>query len=179
MRYIRMTVLAAVAAGAMIGSAAAEATASTSGGQISIFAPLTSGSRAPALVTGAIGDHGAFVSVNRKGRPDRNGDYAKLVLASGSFELDGRQLLSALRPVGGPYPASCSIVLAGSAKVLVFNGTGAYRQISGTLSATSRAGLLGKRFTGGPHKGQCEEGPNAPTVALLGWIDLTGTVSLS
>ncbi len=92
-------------------------------------------------------------------------------MARGSFELDGRAFTRALRPIAKPDLNSCTISFAGSAPIRVFNGTGAYRGIHGTLHGIGRAGLLAARDA----NGQCDH--HANPVEILGSITATGNVS--
>ena len=178
MRFLKMALLGAVIVAGTIAQAAAQAhattTTTTAGGRIELFTPFTAKVRAPALVTGAIGGYGMFVSVDRQGHPDANGDFARFELKHGSFEIDGRTLISHLHPVARSF-ASCSAVLVGSGPVRVFDGTGAYRGIHGTLRATSRGGLLGPRDS----SGKCVRSDRVPPLDVLGTLDMSGTVSFS
>lgn len=163
--------MASCAAYAAPSAATAQGPTSAKAGNITVFVPLNAQTHAPALVVGAIGDHGTFVSIDRNGTTDANGDYAKLIMARGSFELDGRAFTHALRPIARPDASSCTISFAGSAPIRVFNGTGAYKGIHGTLHGIGRAGLLAARDA----NGQCDD--HANPVEILGSITATGNVS--
>ena len=163
--------LAGSAAYAASAATAAQVPAAAKAGEITVFVPLNAKTRAPALVIGAIGDHGTFVSIDRNGTPDANGNYAKLIMTRGSFELDGRAFTRALRPIAKPNLGSCTISFAGAASISVFNGTGAYKGIHGTLHGVGRAGLLAARDA----NGQCDH--HANPVEILGSITATGNVT--
>jgi hypothetical protein len=73
--------------------------------------------------------------------------------------------------------ATCSIVFGGSGPNTLFDGTGMYTGITGTIHVTERFAGIGPRYTSGPKKGQCNMSENAQPLASYGSITGTGKVS--
>jgi hypothetical protein len=118
-----------------IGSAGAgAATVAPAGGPVAVMATLDGSPVGKIVVAGAIGDWGTAVAIDRNGHPDENGDYVKVTLRKGSFEIDSRALN---RKTANPRPqvasdTTCSVSAAGSAPVTFFDGTGGYKGSTGT-----------------------------------------------
>ena len=72
---------------------------------------------------------------------------------------------------------TCSVVFGGAGPITLFDGTGAYAGITGTLHMTERFAGIGARYTSGAKKGQCNMSNNAAPVAFYGSITGTGKVS--
>jgi hypothetical protein len=162
-------------AGAGVG--AAQPTVSRTGGPVAIQATIGSGSVGPIVVAGSIGDWGTARSVDRNGKPDDNGDYVKVTLTKGTFEIDSTALN---RKTTNPHPqvssdATCSVSVRGSAPVTLLNGTGLYKGISGAVHATLTFTGVGGRYKTGARKGQCWQGGGRP-LAMIGSVTGRGTV---
>jgi hypothetical protein len=171
-----LTVLATVVA---VGAASAAAT--PKGGPIALYATISATS-APGKVVlaGAIGDWGKVVSVDKNGKPTDNGNFVKVTLKNGTFEIDATELN---KKMANPRPqiqsgVTCSISASGGGPVKFFNGTGLYKGISGTANVTMTYTGVGGRYQSGAKKGQCEE-DNGPPLAMLGSVIGRGTVHFS
>jgi hypothetical protein len=119
------------------------------------------------VITGAIGDSGTDQSGFT---PTAN----RIVLSKGSFEIDTSAIqkkFNAAKPIQNPD--NCGVVLAATAPATVFNGTGAYKGISGkvTLHISSAAVLPTKS------NGKCDESPNATAIGEVTISQGSGTIS--
>jgi hypothetical protein len=164
-----------------LGSGAARA-ATPAGGTVHLFATpsMTNNGTGTIVIIGAIGDFGTFVSTNKNGTVNPNGDYVKMTLKKGTLEVDSTTLNAAankLQPTF--YPATCSAYLTVSDPVRLFNGTGLYKGIAGTVKITETFAAILPRYTSGAKKGQCNGSSNAQPVAQYGSITGSGTVSFS
>ena len=164
-----------------IGGAAAEA-ASASGstsGTVHVWVTAASGAVDKILLTGVIGDHGTATSINKNGTVNANGEYVKVALQKGGFEVNAvafNTQLQKLQPTLNA--ATCSAWATGSGPVTLSDGTGAYAGISGTVTMTTSFAEIGPRFATGPKKGQCNMSNNAQPVAqFMGDLTGSGTVS--
>lgn len=149
-----------------------------SGGQIRVFVDAsTNGATQKILVTGAIGDYGTSTSVDKNGTVDPNGDYEKVVMKKGGFEVNTAALDRKFAKAPATFNrVTCSFSFTGSAPVTLSDGTGLYTGISGTVVVTANFGGIGPRLASGPHKGQCNPNHNAKSVAQYGAIIGTGAV---
>ena len=169
-------VLAAiVAAGTVVSAAPA---AAPTGGTVALFATVGNGPSGKIVLAGAIGDWGTVVTIDKNGRPNENGNYVKVSLRKGGFEIDSTALNKA---TANPRPQvasdrTCSVSTSGSAPVTLFNGTGLYKGISGTLNVTLSFTGVGRRYQSGPKTGQCFHSDNQPPLAMLGSVEGRGTI---
>jgi hypothetical protein len=166
---------AIVTAGVMVSSAPA---ASPTGGTIALFASVGNNPTSKIVVAGAIGDWGTAVTIDKDGRRDEHGNYVKVTLRKGSFEINSTALNKA---TASPRPQvasdkTCSISTSGSAPVTLFNGTGLYKGIGGTLKVTLSFAGVGRRYQSGPNKGQCLHSDTEPPLAMLGSVTGRGTI---
>jgi hypothetical protein len=150
------------------------------GGKVNVFVTQSSpnGSKGTIVVTGAIGDYGKTLNVNKSGQPNANGAYVKVTLQQGSFLVNATKLnakINHLQPTVNK--ATCSVSASGTGPVSLSNGTGLYAGISGNLKITVTFAFVGPRLSSGPHKGQCNESNNAPALAQYQSITGSGTVS--
>jgi len=175
--------LAVVGVGVLLGAAPVSAgtpAASPTGGVIKIFSKATDSPVAPILITGAIGDYGKSVSMDKDGKPDNNGNYVKVTLRKGTFEVNATQLNSATnRAAPVVNKATCSFSFSGSGPVTLFNGTGLYAGISGTVRVTVSFAVVGPDFASGPKKGQCNLSEKARPLSQYGTVTGTGVVKFS
>jgi hypothetical protein len=129
-------------------------------------------------LTGAIGDFGTTLNIDQNGKPDPNGNYGKVTLSQGTFEVNITTLVAKARGANPPFnAATCSATISVTAPIAVLNGTGRYAGITGTIRATEHAGFIGPRITSGKKAGQCNLSNSAPPVGLMILINGTGTVS--
>jgi hypothetical protein len=166
--------LTLIGAAILAGTSVLEASASTPpGGHVQLFSnPTISGATGSVLIVGAIGDHGKYVQENATGTPDPNGNYLKVSLHNGTFEV---KFTAATVLHKTPFKATCSGIAAERTPSVVLNGTGQYTGISGTLEFTATHVLLSSRHTSGPDAGQCN---HADIISEYDSIGATGTVRL-
>ena len=171
----------AVLAAGVVAVGAASAAATPKGGPIALFATISATSAPGKIVlAGAIGDWGTVTSVDKNGKPAENGNFVKVTLKKGTFEIDATALN---KKMANPRPevqsgVTCSIAASGGGPVRIFNGTGLYKGISGTANVTMTFTGVGGRYQSGAKKGQCEEGNGQP-LAMLGSVTGRGTVQFS
>jgi hypothetical protein len=154
-------------------AAAAVATAATSGGgAIRLIATGGNSPNQKILVVGAIGDYGTASSVDQNGKPAQNGNFEEIRLQKGSFLINATTFNAAgnkVRPVIASRK-NCSVLASWHAPASIVSGTGAYKGISGTLKLQGTFAGVGRKFTSGPHKGQCNMNsePKALQIAVTG-----------
>jgi len=158
-------------------SGVAAATVPAAGGPIAVMATVGGGPGGKIVVAGAIGDWGTALTIDKNGKPDENGNYVKVTLRKGSFEIDSTALN---KKTANPRPqvasdSTCSVSASGSAPVTFFNGTGLYRGITGTAHVTLTFTGVGRRYPSGPKKGQCNHSDTQP-LTMLGTVIGRGTV---
>ena len=168
--------LAAIAAAGVMVSAAPAA--APTGGPIALFATIGNSPSGKIVLAGAIGDWGTTVTIDKNGRRDENGNYVKVTLRKGSFEIDSTTLNKA---TASPRPQvasdkTCSISTSGSAPVTLFTGTGLYNGIAGTLRVTLSFAGVRRRYQTGPNNGQCLHSDTQPPLAMLGSVTGRGTI---
>jgi hypothetical protein len=176
--------LTAAALCGTLGVGAAAATASPSPhstspthGTVHVWVTASNGAVQPILITGVIGDHGTATSIDKDGTVDKNGEFVKIKLAHGTFEVNAvalNQRLNKLQPTFDR--ANCSVWAAGSGNVTLSDGTGAYAGISGTIRITTSFAAILPRFASGPKKGQCNANA-APVAQFQGALEGSGNVS--
>jgi hypothetical protein len=175
---VGVPVLAALtAAGVMVGPGAA----APAGGSIQLYASAGSSGPQHVVLVGAIGDYGTAVNVNKNGKPSPNGNFVRVKLQKGTFEIDSTALNKAINAGTEPQVeshATCSAAQTGSGPVTFFNGTGLYKGISGKASLTLTFGGVGSRYKSGPKRGQCKQGDPSPR-ASFGFVTGQGTVSFT
>jgi hypothetical protein len=169
--------LAAAVTLATAAAVSASPRASTpNGGPIALFATVGNGPSGKIVVAGAIGDWGSTLSIDKNGQPDQNGNFVKVTLKKGTFEIDSTAVN---KKMANPRPqvasdVTCSVAASGSGPIKLFNGTGLYRGISGTANVTITFAGVGGRYQSGANKGQCNHGPTP--LAMLGSVNGHGTV---
>ena len=148
------------------------------GGKIRVYVDAsTNGPVSKILITGAIGDYGTATSMDKNGKVDSNGNFVKVVLKKGTFEVDSTALNAKLNKGPGVFTKStCSFSFTGSGRVTLSNGTGLYHGISGSVNVTATFGAISPRLSSGAHKGQCNQNQNAKSLSQWGAIIGTGTV---
>jgi hypothetical protein len=162
MRGVKLALATAVLAGLMVVGSSALAASAPAGGPIKVFlTPSPTSPKSKITITGAIGDFGTSVSVNAAGKTTPNGHYQKVTLKQGGFWVNGTALGKATskgKPVANK--SNCSFSFGASAPVTLFNGTGLYTGISGTVKITLTFAGISPRFASGAHKGQCNFNAN-------------------
>jgi hypothetical protein len=184
MRVARVVALGAAATMGMsllIPAAVALGASAPAGGKVSVYVTQSpNSSKGTIIVTGAIGDYGKTINVDKSGKPNPNGAYVKITLQQGSFLVNATQLnakLNHLQPTVST--ATCSVAASGTGPVSLSDGTGLYTGISGNLQITVKFAFILPRFSSGPHKGQCNGSNNARPLAQYQSIAGSGTVSFS
>jgi hypothetical protein len=174
MRKLCAAGLAAGVVGLFVGGpAAAERTvAPRAGGPIELFATTGNTPAGTVVIAGAIGDFGTTLTTDKNGKPDITGNYVRLILRKGTFELDATELnaITSKKPPLLNNMLTCSFAFAATGPVKPFNGTGLYRGISGTLTVTVYDGGVGPVYTSGPNKSRCNTSTTAKPLADKGWI---------
>lgn len=156
----------------------ASAASSVPGGPIELIASAGDSPNGTIVIAGAIGDYGKTLSMTKSGKPDSNGNYVKITLQKGTFEVDSTAFnkKAANAPATINNSATCSFAFTASGPVTLFNGTGLYTGISGTVTITVNFVGDGPRYTSGAKKGQCNMSNAAKPLAQRGWILGRGTV---
>ncbi len=171
-------IIAAVVSG---GSAFASRTANMpAGGAVYIHATGNNGPAGTIIITGAIGDYGKTLSIDKNGKTDNNGNFVKITLHKGTFEVNSTALnerTNHAQPIFNR--ATCSFRFSGSGPVTLFNGTGLYKGIKGKVLITVSYGAVGSLDKSGAHKGQCNMSNSAPPLAAYASITGPGTVTFS
>ena len=62
------------------------------GGAVYVHATGNNGPAGTIIITGAIGDYGKTLSIDRNGKTDTNGNYVKITLHKGTFEVNSTVL---------------------------------------------------------------------------------------
>lgn len=178
MRVAKVALAAAALASMLIIGSVAAAAGKPAGGKVQVFVSQQKGARAKIMITGAIGDYGQTISVDKNGKVDQNGDFQKVNLKKGTFEVDATALDKKLSAAGPKVnPANCSLLLSETAKTKVFNGTGLYKGIKGNVKITVTFAGIAPRFTSGPNKGKCNFGQNVRPLSQYQSISGSGNVS--
>ncbi|HUE06614.1 MAG TPA: hypothetical protein VMP41_04245 [Acidimicrobiales bacterium] len=152
--------------GLTLGSAAASAQSSSSGGSIQVWlTPSLTGKGGKILITGAIADSGVTKG-NKTG---------KAVLKKGTITVNLTQFQAAQNNANPQINQSnCSGFFTASAPVPIVSGTGAYAGISGSFTLNSQfAFILPKTKSGA-----CNTSNNANPISQYGAVSGSGTVTL-
>jgi hypothetical protein len=124
MRLVKLASGVLLASGAIWAGTAAAPTVAL-GGQIYIHPTASNGPSGTIVVVGAIGDHGTTLTIDKNGKTDVNGNFVKVTLEKGTFEVNSTALnakMSKQQPMLNK--TTCSFMMSGSSRVGVFNGTG-------------------------------------------------------
>ena|ERR1700728_61550 len=179
MRIAKTALGVAVLGSLLISGASAFGVSAPAGGTINVWAtPIGEGAKATIVITGAIGDYGTALTINKNGKVNPNGNYVKITLKKGTFEVNSTMLNAAannLQPTNNS--TTCSASGSATGPVTLFNGTGLYKGIAATLNVTETFAFIGPLIKSGSHKGQCNESNNAKALAQYGSIQGSGTVS--
>ena len=173
--------LCVLAAAALAGAATGTTPVMTppAGGIIHLFA-TPGGSSGRMLITGAIGDYGKTLNINKYGKPAANGTYVKVILKKGGFEINAVALNAKLNKLNPALnKATCSAVATATGLVTLFGGSGLYAGISGTIHITVVFAAVLPTYASGPNKGQCNTSNSAQPLDQTGSISGTGRVSFS
>jgi uncharacterized membrane protein len=134
-------------------AAFASSSASTpAGGTVRIFVNVDTKSQTvmPIVITGAIGDYGTATSITKSGKVDANGNYVKIALKKGSFEVNSAALNAKANNAPGTFTGTtCSFSATVTGAVTLFNGSGLYKGISGAPKITENFGGVLPRLANG------------------------------
>jgi hypothetical protein len=145
---------------------------------VNVFVTPTGQGVGTIIITGAIGDYGTTSSINKNGTVNPKGDYGVITLQKGTFEINRTALVTAVdNSAGTTYKSTCSAQFGATATVPVFDGTGLYKGIAGSVKVTETVALIGSLYTSGKNKGQCNISGNAQPAKSLASITGVGTVS--
>jgi hypothetical protein len=180
----RAFVVALGLVGVMAAVATAAPTTAPAGGVIEVFVtppPGFSGAVFKIVVVGAIGDYGTATTIDKDGKVDSNGNYVKIRLKKGTFEVNSVVLNKKTNnaPPTLVNRSTCSFAFGGSGPVTLFNGTGLYAGISGTIRITQTFAAVGPPYKTGPKAGKCNMGENAQPIAFYGAITGKGAVKFA
>jgi hypothetical protein len=177
--FIGGLVMASTVALGAAGVAAASASTAPTSGTVHVWVTPGKGAVDQILLTGAIGDYGTATSVDKDGTVNASGEYVKIKLQTGTFMVNAvkfNQRLNKLAPTINM--TSCTAWGAGSGPVTLYDGSGSYAGISGTITMTTSFAAIFPRFTTGAKKGQCNTSNNAqPVASFNGNLTGSGVVS--
>jgi hypothetical protein len=165
-RAVAAAATGALLVGASVAGLATAAPAKAPGGTIHFWVTPGKGAVDKILVTGAIGDFGTATSITKSGKVDQNGNYVKVAMRKGGFEVNA-VAFDAKAGKQGPTlnKATCSAWTTIRGTITVFKGTGAYAGIGGTLTIQTSYAIIGPLHKTGPKKGECNLSDNAAPVA--------------
>ena len=150
------------------------------GGVVKVFATPSNGASGKIVIAGAIGDFGKTLSINKNGKTNANGNYVKITLTKGTFEVNSTTLNAKFNHAQPTINKStCSAWFSGTGPVSLLDGTGLYTGISGTVSITETFVFIAPRFTSGKDKGQCNFSNNSQPLSQYSSITGTGKVKFS
>jgi hypothetical protein len=166
--------LVCLAGGASV-ALAAGSSKTPAGGSIQLFVQPGQGQGSGKVVfTGAVGDYGTSSPTTSSG----DKDYGTATLKKGTIKID---LTAITQKVDKANPtidnATCSGSLTETAASPIVSGTGLYAGIHGTVQITESFGFIGSTYTSGAKKGQCNQSSSAPTLAEMGIVYGSGSVS--
>jgi hypothetical protein len=174
---IGLVALGSVAFGA---TTAFGSTGGPANGVIQVFVHPTNntGLRGSIVVTGAIGDYGKYLSINQAGKADANGDFVRITLQKGGFEVNSTALNAIASKAQPTFDSTtCSGFLEVSGPNTLLDGTGLYAGISGTITVTETAAYVGPRYKSGKNKGQCDVSNSSQPLASYSSITGVGPVT--
>jgi hypothetical protein len=161
-------------------SAVAAATATPAPGKIKVFVTQVSATKGLILITGAIGDYGTTLTVDKNGKADANGDFQKVSLIQGGFLVNATayvKKINRLKPQVNA--ATCSFSASGSGPGTLADGTGLYNGIGGKVTITSTFAGVAPRYKSGSKKGQCNLGQKTQPLDQYSSITASGNVTFS
>ena len=181
MRVVKLALGVATLGSALMAAAASFGASMPAGGPIQVFVtPNPDGIHGPIVISGAIGDYGQTLSMDKNGKPNANGNFVRITLQKGTFEIDSTALNAKTAKVQPTFnKAGCSYLFSGTGPVTVYNGTGLYKGISGTLNITLTFAGLAPVVKSGKHAGQCNTGNNVAPLATYSSITGSGTVKFA
>jgi hypothetical protein len=172
MRVVLCALLVGI--GSLLVGTAASGAGMPTGGAVRIFVmPENGQGNGTIVIAGAIGDYG-------KTKQLKNG-LGKALLHKGTFEVDLNAISKKLnhsKPMI-QNAKTCSFVFGATAPMKVFDGTGMYKETSGTVMLTETFAGYGPFYKTGAHKGECDASENATPLAQWGSVTGVGTVKFA
>jgi hypothetical protein len=166
--------------GLALAVASAGATDTPAPGAVKMFATPGAGAGGTVTFTGAVGDYGTLLSTDKHGKPKPDAGYLKIALQRGTFMMNVTTFTRFLQHTrASPDFATCSAALSASARAPLYDGTGLYKGIHGSVKITARLGIIGARVKTGPHKGECDHDDNAEPVHIYEAVIGSGKITFS
>jgi hypothetical protein len=179
-RRVAAATLGAVLLGNLLFGGTSIVGAAPAGGAIQVFVTPNDSGGGPIVITGAIGDYGQTRSIDKNGKADPNGEYVKITLQKGTFEVNAVTFNTTSRQAQPTVNfATCSAQGSSSGPVTFYNGTGLYQGISGTVRITSTFAAVFPPYSSGKNKGKCNTSNNAQPIAQYSSITGAGMVKFS
>lgn len=147
----------------------AAAAASPTSGVVYVWVTPGSGASSSVVLTGAIGDYGKGVSMDKNGKVDPNGGYVRVTLQRGSFIVNSvalDQKSNTAKP--RLNQKTCSFQLSVTGNITLSGGTGAYQGIRGQLLVTAQFAGVSPRQKNGACGFSDRTGPLASWAAITG-----------
>ena len=149
-------------------SQAAPASAATTGVVIVSVNQTFTAPLGTVVVTGAIGDYGTIQGSDLLGKPSKASPSpaALIKLKKGTIIVDATNMNNATNTSPLLQQTTCSFSISATAVPwpIIF-GTGAYKNIKGSLTTTINLGGITPRVTKGANKGKCDFSNKYPPVA--------------
>lgn len=121
----------------LAGGASTASAGTVAGGTVQFWAQATNGT-GTIVLTGAIGDYGKVQTIDENGKTDPNGTYVKVTLQHGTFEVNLTKYEADWGKVSFAIDkATCSSGGPFTGSIVLLNGSGLYKGISGTLTMTA------------------------------------------
>ena len=92
MRFTKVAVAATVLGSTLLGMTAAAAASPPQSGTIYVSVSPNNSATYPIVIAGAIADYGKATTIDQNGKVDSNGNYVKIALKQGSFEVNTTDL---------------------------------------------------------------------------------------
>jgi hypothetical protein len=166
--------LACLIAGASVALGAGSSKTPSGGAVQVIVQPGASQGQGKILFTGAVGDYGSSSPTISSGGKK----VGIATLKKGTIKIDLTALAAKVDSANPTIDATtCSGWLTETGTAPVLSGTGLYAGIHGTLQITETFGFIGSTYKSGSKKGKCNMSNSAPTVAEMGTVYGSGTVS--
>jgi hypothetical protein len=163
----RLLIVMCVATSALLvsGAVALAVDSGSSGGEVHVYGVnATGGNGNQIIITGAIAARGETSNVSE--------NIGMVTTPNGTFKVNLRELRHAMG-TGGLNQKTCSGAFTQTAPITLFDGTGAYKNIKGTIKLTTTfAGIFSRT-----DNGTCNAGPTATPSTALSFFQGVGTVS--
>jgi hypothetical protein len=164
----RLLIVLCVATSALLvsGAVALAMDSGSSGGEVHVYGANTTGGNGTnqIIITGAIAARGETSNVSE--------NIGMVTTPNGTFKVNLRELNHAMG-TGGLNQKTCSGAFMATAPVTLFDGTGAYKNIKGTIKLTTTFAAIFSRTD----NGTCNAGPTATPLSALSFFQGKGTVS--